>query len=312
VPTPLLVLLLTLRRYARGLRAQAAAAAVCATAAVCACIWAGRAGGRQTALRSRQYWSKYYADAPPYPRYGSAQYTGYPSYAAMPLGRRPSYYSSDVNVEEAIGLPNNIDDLNFKTKEGKKAVASLRDVIASIAFEKKIDKLKDEDRAKVDITDITSIPAVITKSEIYPEKRAEGTRVDFIVKAANAHAADDIIGLLTESKLTKGLIDAKILGEKRGEGEEGPAGRATILAVTTSAFATPMYDDNQTWGQENATQAAAYEAYLRVRPAGPGSKGSAPDATHPADYVTLDSACVLNRSSGRGMHGLCRQCSRSC
>ena len=256
----------------RAAAAAAAAAAVCATSALCAFIWAGRAGGRPTALRSRQFWSNYYADAPPNPRYGSAQYTGYPSYAAMPLGRRPSYYSSDVNVEEAIGLPNNIDDLNFKTEEGKKAVASLRDVIASIAFKKEIDKVKDEDRAKIDITDITSIPAVITKSEIYPRKRAEGTRVDFIVKAANAHAADDIIGLLTESKLTKGLIDAKILP---GANEEAniKAGRATILAVTTSAFATPMYDDNQTWGQENATQAAAYQAYLRVRPAVPASKG---------------------------------------
>jgi len=38
---------------------------------------------------------------------------------------------------------------------------------------------------------------------------------------------------------------------------------ATMLSVTTSAFATPIYDDDKTWGQENATQATAYQAYLR-------------------------------------------------
>ena len=242
----------------------AATAAACAVAAVaaCVCAWVGHGGARPAALLSRRYWSAYYAGAPAYPRYGSAQYTGYPSYAAMPLGRRPSYYNSDVNVEEAIGLPTSIDDLNFKTKEGKEAVERLRDVIAAVAFNKKIDKVEDEDRDRVDVTDITSIPAVVTVSEIYPKKRPEGVRVDFIVKAPDAHAADGVIALLTESKLTQGLRQAKILpgADKK---KKIKAGRASILSVTTSAFATPMYDDNQAWGQENATQNAAYQAYLR-------------------------------------------------
>jgi hypothetical protein len=36
-----------------------------------------------------------------------------------------------------------------------------------------------------------------------------------------------------------------------------------MLSVTTSAFATPMYDDNQEWGLENATQHSAYRSYLK-------------------------------------------------
>jgi hypothetical protein len=139
------------------------------------------------ALLSTQYWSQYFHDAPPYPRYGSAAYTGYPSYAAMPVAtRRPSYYSSDVNVEEAIGLPTNIDDLNFETKDGKEAVAKMKDVIAAIACRKKIDKVEDEDRDRVDITDITPIPAVVTVSEVYPEQRKEGVRVVRVYVVQNA------------------------------------------------------------------------------------------------------------------------------
>ncbi len=159
----------------RGKAAGCAAACAVAAVVACVCAWVGHGGARPAAaLLSRRYWSAYYAGAPGYPRYGSAQYTGYPSYAAMPLGRRPSYYNSDVNVEEAIGLPTSIDDLNFKTKEGKEAVERLRDVIAAVAFNKKIDKVEDEDRDRVDVTDITSIPAVVTVSEIYPKKRPEG------------------------------------------------------------------------------------------------------------------------------------------
>lgn len=234
-------------------------ALVCGTvAAVCLGVLVGHS--RRAGLLSKhstQYWSAYYADASPYPRYGSSVYTAY-----APVGRRPAYYNSDVNVEEAIGLPNNIDEINFKTKEGKKAVAGLVDVVASLAFKKNIDKVKDEDRDKVEITDITPIPAVVTVSEIYPKERPEGVRVDFIVKAPNAHAADEMIGILSESKLTKGLQQAKIL-KGADEKKKIKAGTATILSVTTSAFATPMFDDQATWGLENATQNSAYQAYLK-------------------------------------------------
>jgi hypothetical protein len=114
----------------------------------------------------------------------------------------------------------------------------------------------------VEITDITPTPAVRTVNDMYPEQREEGVRVDFVVKAANAHVADAIIGRLTESKLTKELRDAEVIPAP--DANKGiKLGRASILSVTTSAFATPMYDDNQTWGLENATQNSAYQEYLK-------------------------------------------------
>jgi len=64
---------------------------------------------------------------------------------------------------------------------------------------------------QVKITDITPIPSVVTVSELYPTARKEGVRVDFLVKAKNAEAADKVIELLTESKLTQGLRQAKVL-----------------------------------------------------------------------------------------------------
>jgi len=238
---------------ARAALAFAAAAAICLVAIVT------RGRPRSPLLLSTEYWSQYYADAPAYPRMA----TGYPSYAAMMPVRRPSFYNADVDVEEAIGLPTTtIDDLNFKTKEGKEMVAKMVDVIASVAFSKKIDEVEDEDRNKVEISDITPIPAVRTVSDMYPDEREEGVRVDFVVKADDAHAADGIIGRLTEAKLTKGLRDEEVI-PKPDEDQNIKLGNATILSVTTSAFATPLFDDNQTWGLENATQNSAYQEYLK-------------------------------------------------
>jgi hypothetical protein len=98
-----------------GRRAAATVAMACAFAAiVCLCVVGGQRRG--ASLLSTEYWSRFYSDAPANPH----MYTGYPSYAAMMPVRRPAFYNSDVDVEEAIGLPTTtIDDLNFKTKEGK-------------------------------------------------------------------------------------------------------------------------------------------------------------------------------------------------
>ena len=285
---------MVMRGRTHGRLAAAVTGAVFILLCVYVCIDMRQRNSTYTFLRSTQYWSQYYqGDASPYPTYGSAHHTGYPSYSAFPMGRRPSYYNSDVTVEEAVGLPVNTDDLNFLTKDGKEAVARLVDVIASVAFKKEIKKIKDEDRNKITITDITPMPAVYVTNQLYPKKRKEGVRVDFSVQAPNSHAADLIIGLLSANKLTKALQQVKIWihrkCEKDGEKyvtkvsnynkckkmslspfllqedkkKKIKAEKATILSVTTSAFATPIYDDNQTWGQENATQHSAYAAYLK-------------------------------------------------
>lgn len=143
-----------------GRRAAATVAMACAFAAVvCLCVVGGQRRGASLLL-STEYWSRFYSDAPANPH----MYTGYPSYAAMMPVRRPAFYNSDVDVEEAIGLPTaTIDDLNFKTKEGKvrdigwrasgwaplvltllrvqEATAKMVDVIAGIAFQKKVDEV---------------------------------------------------------------------------------------------------------------------------------------------------------------------------
>ena len=132
----------------------------CAAAAVClGVVLSGHLSSEGLLSKdSTQYWSAYYGhDAQPLPQYGSAQYTGYPSYSAMPVGRRPAYYNSDVNVEEAVGLGTNIERINFDSKEGQEAVSNMVDVIASIAFEKNIDKVSNEDRGKV--TGLTHVPS---------------------------------------------------------------------------------------------------------------------------------------------------------
>ena len=90
----------------------------------------------------------------------------------MPVGRRPAYYNSDVNVEEAVGLGTNIERINFDSKEGQEAVANMVDVIASIAFEKKIDKVSNEDRDKViRLTHVPSslpIPCLLSPLTVLP------------------------------------------------------------------------------------------------------------------------------------------------
>ena len=122
---------------AAGVRGPATVALACGfAAAVCFFVTGGQGG--DALLLSTEYWSRFYADAPSY----AHMFTGYPSYAAMMPVRRPAFYNSDVDVEEAIGLPTTtIDDLNFKTKEGKEASSKMVDVVAALAFQKKIDQV---------------------------------------------------------------------------------------------------------------------------------------------------------------------------
>ena len=194
----------------------------------------------RAALLSTEYWSQYYADASPLTPYSSS---------AMPMEvRRPSFYSSDVQVEECIALSTaDYATINMEAS-GHQGAAKLKQILAALAFDKPPDDIRPADLAKIVIKDISILSAA-----------SGGVRVEFVVTTPNQEAAEETKKRISAQKLTRLLRNARILPN---DANDNP-GTANILAVTLSAYATPMFDDNETWGLQNATQNSAYQAYLK-------------------------------------------------